>query len=72
VSDPHRNYEFRCPIHGFVKLNAWERDIVSHPAFPLCAKISETTTSSFITVEGEEEMDVRSHGKQWQNEPGGQ
>jgi len=30
----------------------------------LCAKISETTTSSFITVEGEEEMDVNSHGRQ--------
>ncbi len=38
----------------------------------LCAKMTETTTSSFITVEGEEDMDVKSHGKQWESEPGGQ
>jgi hypothetical protein len=38
----------------------------------LCAKMTETNTSSFITVEGEEDMDVKSHGKQWESEPGGQ
>ena len=38
----------------------------------LCANMTETNTSSFITVEGEEDMDVKSHGKQWESEPGGQ
>ena len=32
---------------------------------PLCANIAETTSSSFITVEGEEEMDVKGNGKHW-------
>ncbi len=41
-------------------------------AIPLSAKMTETNTSSFITVEGEEDMDVKSHGKQWESEPGGQ
>ena len=31
----------------------------------LCANIAETTSSSFITVEGEEEMDVKGNGKHW-------
>src|SRR3989304_5831108 len=31
----------------------------------LCAKIAETTTSSFITVEGEEVQENGSHGEQW-------
>ncbi len=30
---------------------------------PLCANMTETTASSFITVEGEEAMDVRPHGR---------
>jgi hypothetical protein len=38
----------------------------------LCANIGETTSSSFITVEGEEEKDVRRNGKQWSTGPGSQ
>ena len=25
MADPHRQYEIRCPIHGFVAMNDWER-----------------------------------------------
>ncbi len=24
-----RKYEIRCPIHGFIELNEWERDIIN-------------------------------------------
>ncbi len=27
-----RKYEFRCPVHGFVTLTDWEREIISQPA----------------------------------------
>jgi len=32
VADPHRVYEIRCPVHGFITLNDWEREIISEPA----------------------------------------
>lgn len=48
MSDPHRNYEFRCPIHGFVKLNAWERDIVSHPAFQRLRRIRQLAWTDYV------------------------
>jgi HD superfamily phosphohydrolase len=28
MSDPDRRFEFRCPIHGFIPIDAWERDIL--------------------------------------------
>src|SRR5579872_4995352 len=37
----HQRYEIRCPIHGFVSLNAWERDIVAQPAFQRLRRIRQ-------------------------------
>ena len=34
-----RNYEFRCPVHGFITLSDWEREIVSQPAFQRLRRI---------------------------------
>ena len=39
--DPHRNYEIRCPVHGFVSLNDWEREIVAHPAYQRLRRIRQ-------------------------------
>ncbi len=39
--DPHRIYEIRCPVHGFVALNDWERQIVSNPAFRRLRRIRQ-------------------------------
>lgn len=39
--DPHRTYEIRCPIHGFVALNDWEKQIVSQPAFQRLRRIRQ-------------------------------
>lgn len=34
-------YEIRCPIHGFIVLNEWERTIVSDPAFQRLRRIRQ-------------------------------
>jgi hypothetical protein len=39
--DPHRQYEIRCPVHGFIKLNDWEWEIISHPAFQRLRRIRQ-------------------------------
>lgn len=39
--DPHRIYEIRCPVHGFVALNDWEKQIVSQPAFQRLRRIRQ-------------------------------
>ena len=36
-----RTYEIRDPIHGFVVLNDWEREIVHHPAFQRLRRIRQ-------------------------------
>ncbi len=38
---PHRNYEIRCPVHGFVLLNDWEMGIVREPAFQRLRRIRQ-------------------------------
>lgn len=37
----HKTYEIRCPIHGFIGLNAWERDIISQTAFQRLRRIRQ-------------------------------
>jgi HD superfamily phosphohydrolase len=41
VSNLHHIYEIRCPIHGFISLNAWEREIISQPAFQRLRRIRQ-------------------------------
>jgi len=41
VSDLHQSYEIRCPIHGFITLNSWEKEIISHPAFQRLRRIRQ-------------------------------
>lgn len=36
-----RTYEFRCPVHGFVTLTDWEREIVSQPAYQRLRRIRQ-------------------------------
>ena len=45
---PKRSYEFRCPIHGFVKLNDWEREIVDHSAFQRLRRIRQLAWSEYV------------------------
>jgi HD superfamily phosphohydrolase len=39
--DPHRIYEIRCPVHGFVALNDWEKQIISQSAFQRLRRIRQ-------------------------------
>ncbi len=39
--DPHRTFEIRCPIHGFIVLNDWEREIIDQPAFQRLRRIRQ-------------------------------
>lgn len=48
TQNPHRFYEFRCPVHGFVRLNQWERDIVDHPAFQRLRRIRQLAWTDYI------------------------
>lgn len=41
MADPHRRYEIRCPIHGFISYSDWERDIINQPAFQRLRRIRQ-------------------------------
>ncbi len=36
-----RKYEFRCPVHGFVTLTDWEREIISQPVYQRLRRIRQ-------------------------------
>lgn len=38
---PHRLFEIRCPVHGFITLNDWERTIISQRAFQRLRRIRQ-------------------------------
>jgi HD superfamily phosphohydrolase len=41
VADPHRRYEIRCPVHGFISISDWEREIIAQPAFQRLRRIRQ-------------------------------
>jgi len=41
VNGLHKTYEIRCPVHGFISLNEWERCIVDAPAFQRLRRIRQ-------------------------------
>jgi HD superfamily phosphohydrolase len=41
VADFHRVYEIRCPLHGFVTITDWEREIINTPAFQRLRRIRQ-------------------------------
>lgn len=45
---PKRSYEFRCPIHGFVKLNDWERAIVDLSTFQRLRRIRQLAWTEYV------------------------
>ena len=46
--DPSKLYEFRCPVHGFVQLNVWKREIVNHPAFQRLRRIRQLAWTDYV------------------------
>lgn len=45
---PHRTYEIRCPIHGFIEINDWERAIVDHPVFQRLRRIRQLAWTDHV------------------------
>ncbi|MEM3594830.1 MAG: HD domain-containing protein, partial [Candidatus Jordarchaeaceae archaeon] len=41
-------YEIRDPIHGFIELNEWERDIINHPIFQRLRRIRQLGLTDFV------------------------
>jgi len=41
MDNPHRIYEIRCPVHGFIAFNDWEKQIISQPAFQRLRRIRQ-------------------------------
>ncbi|HEY7311202.1 MAG TPA: HD domain-containing protein [Gemmataceae bacterium] len=41
ASNPHRQYEVRCPVHGFIGINDWEREIINHKDFQRLRRIRQ-------------------------------
>jgi HD superfamily phosphohydrolase len=39
--DPHQIYEIRCPVHGFVGLNGWEREIIGQAPYQRLRRIRQ-------------------------------
>ena len=46
--NPHRQYEIRCPVHGFVLINDWEHTIISQPAFQRLRRIRQLAWTDYI------------------------
>lgn len=43
-----RSYEFRDPIHGFIELNPWEREIINQPAFQRLRRIKQLAWTDMV------------------------
>lgn len=41
MTNLHKQFEIRCPIHGFISLNSWEKEIISQPAFQRLRRIRQ-------------------------------
>src|ERR1700761_5000733 len=43
-----KDIEIRCPIHGFVQLNEWERRIIDHPVFQRLRRIRQLAWTDMV------------------------
>src|SRR5213080_2791435 len=48
MSNPHRTYEIRCPVHGFITLSDWEREIINQPAFQRLRRIRQLAWTDMV------------------------
>ena len=48
MSDPHKVYEIRCPVHGFIPINDWEREIINQPAFQRLRRIRQLAWTDML------------------------
>ena len=48
MSDPHRTYEIRCPVYGFITISDWEREIISQTAFQRLRRIRQLAWTDYV------------------------
>jgi len=48
VADSHRTFELRCPVHGFIPINDWEREIINQPAFQRLRRIRQLAWTDYV------------------------
>lgn len=48
MANPHRTYEIRCPVHGFIRLNDWEWTVISQPAFQRLRRIRQLAWTDYV------------------------
>lgn len=48
MANPHRTYEIRCPIHGFISLTDWEKEVISQPAFQRLRRIRQLAWTDYV------------------------
>jgi uncharacterized protein len=46
--EPHRLYEIRCPVHGFILFNDWEREIIAQRAFQRLRRIRQLAWTDLV------------------------
>ncbi|MBZ5492396.1 MAG: HD domain-containing protein [Acidobacteriia bacterium] len=48
MPSPHRLYEIRCPVHGFIRLNDWEWTVISQPAFQRLRRVRQLAWTDYV------------------------
>ena len=48
MNTERRPFEIRCPIHGFIQLSKWERDIVNQPGFQRLRRIRQLAWTDYV------------------------
>ena len=41
-------YEFRCPVHGFIEVNDWERSVIDNPVFQRLRRIRQLGWTDYV------------------------
>jgi len=48
VAGVYQTYEIRCPVHGFIPFDDWEREIVNHDAFQRLRRVRQLAWTDYI------------------------
>lgn len=48
MKDPHRTYEIRCPVYGFISFDDREREIINHRVFQRLRRIRQLGWTDYI------------------------
>src|SRR4051812_29525100 len=46
--DIRKTFEFRCPVHGFIEVSDWERQVIAQPAFQRLRRIRQLAWTEYV------------------------